>query len=105
MKQHPQIIEADLNRPEHQAAVRMLTASYALDPMGNGTPLDADAVSGRKITPAAGARRREGKRSPSCRNALTVWCAEPTRAKVSKKCTIVSRTCASGSRTTAPLSS
>lgn len=31
---------ADFDRPEHQRAIRALTAAYALDPMGNAAPLD-----------------------------------------------------------------
>jgi len=34
-----QIVEADLNRPEHCGAVVALTDAYARDPMGNGRPL------------------------------------------------------------------
>jgi GNAT superfamily N-acetyltransferase len=37
-----EIVEADLNRPEHQHAVLELTDAYARDPMGNGKPLSAD---------------------------------------------------------------
>ncbi len=33
------IVQADLDRPEHQQAVLDLTAAYALDDMGNGGPL------------------------------------------------------------------
>jgi predicted transcriptional regulator/GNAT superfamily N-acetyltransferase len=39
-----EVIEADLERAEHQRAVRELTAAYALDPMGNGGPLPADVL-------------------------------------------------------------
>lgn len=35
------IIEADLDRAEHQRAVADLTNAYAMDPMGNGKPLAA----------------------------------------------------------------
>jgi len=35
------IIEADLNRAEHQNAILALTNAYAMDPMGNGGPLPA----------------------------------------------------------------
>lgn len=35
------VIQADLDRPDHQRAVRELTAAYAADPMGNGAPLSA----------------------------------------------------------------
>jgi len=34
-----EIVEADLDRPEHQQAVIELTDAYARDPMGNGKPL------------------------------------------------------------------
>lgn len=34
-----EIVEADLDRPEHQHAVLELTDAYAKDPMGNGKPL------------------------------------------------------------------
>jgi GNAT superfamily N-acetyltransferase len=34
-----EIVEADLERPEHQQAVVELTDAYARDPMGNGRPL------------------------------------------------------------------
>ena len=34
-----EIVEADLDRPEHQHAVIELTDAYARDPMGNGRPL------------------------------------------------------------------
>lgn len=34
-----EIVEADLDRIDHQSAVLALTAAYALDPMGNGGPL------------------------------------------------------------------
>src|SRR5688572_17379122 len=33
------IVQADLDRPEHQAAVVALVDAYAQDPMGNGAPL------------------------------------------------------------------
>jgi ribosomal protein S18 acetylase RimI-like enzyme len=33
------IARADLNRPEHQAAVLQMTRAYAQDPMGNGSDL------------------------------------------------------------------
>jgi GNAT superfamily N-acetyltransferase len=38
-----EIIEADLQRPEHQAATLELLDAYARDRMGNGAPLSADA--------------------------------------------------------------
>jgi GNAT superfamily N-acetyltransferase len=34
-----EIVEADLDRPEHRKAVLELTDAYASDPMGNGKPL------------------------------------------------------------------
>ncbi len=34
-----EIVEADLDRPEHQHAVLELTDAYSRDPMGNGKPL------------------------------------------------------------------
>lgn len=34
-----EIVEADLERPEHQQDVLALTQAYARDPMGNGGPL------------------------------------------------------------------
>jgi len=43
------IVEADLARPDHARDVVALTQAYALDPMGNGAPLDA-AVGARLIT-------------------------------------------------------
>ena len=39
-----EIIEADLDRPEHQRDVLAMTVAYALDPMGNGGPLSDDAL-------------------------------------------------------------
>jgi len=38
------ILRADLDRPDHQAAVVALTAAYALDRMANGAPLPADVL-------------------------------------------------------------
>ena len=38
----PVIVEAALDRPEHQEAVVAMTAAYALDRMGNGGPLPPD---------------------------------------------------------------
>lgn len=38
-----EIVEADLNRAEHQHAVVELIDAYAMDPMGNGKPLSAEA--------------------------------------------------------------
>ena len=37
-----EIVEADLNRTEHQHAVVELTNAYAMDPMGDGKPLSAE---------------------------------------------------------------
>ena len=37
-----EIVEADLDRPEHQHAVLALTDAYAGDPMGNGRPLSKE---------------------------------------------------------------
>ncbi len=37
-----EIVEADLNRTEHQQAVVELIDAYARDPMGNGRPLSAE---------------------------------------------------------------
>jgi ribosomal protein S18 acetylase RimI-like enzyme len=39
------VVEADLSRPQHQAAAAGLIDLYARDPMGNGKSLDADAKS------------------------------------------------------------
>jgi GNAT superfamily N-acetyltransferase len=39
-----EIIEADLPNSDHQREVLALTATYALDEMGNGGPLAADAL-------------------------------------------------------------
>jgi GNAT superfamily N-acetyltransferase len=36
------VVEADLTRPAHQEAVIAMIDAYARDPMGDGTPLDAD---------------------------------------------------------------
>ena len=41
MERLAEIVEADLDRVEHQRDVLALTAAYALDPMGNGGPLAA----------------------------------------------------------------
>jgi ribosomal protein S18 acetylase RimI-like enzyme len=38
------IVEADLNRPDHQRDVVALTAAYALEPTGNGGPLPPDVL-------------------------------------------------------------
>jgi GNAT superfamily N-acetyltransferase len=37
-----EIVEADLDRTDHQAAVVELIHAYATDPMGNGRPLSAE---------------------------------------------------------------
>ena len=37
------MVEADLARPDHAAAVLALLAAYSADPMGDGRPLSADA--------------------------------------------------------------
>jgi ribosomal protein S18 acetylase RimI-like enzyme len=37
-----EVVEADLNRPDHQNAVVELINAYAADPMGNGKPLSHD---------------------------------------------------------------
>lgn len=39
-----EIVEADLNLPEHQRDVVALTAAYALDPMGNSGPLPPEVL-------------------------------------------------------------
>ena len=44
MKEIAEIVEADLNRAEHQNDVLALTAAYALDPMGNGGPLSTESL-------------------------------------------------------------
>lgn len=44
MNEEVQIVEADLDRVEHQRDVQFLTAAYALDPMGNGGPLPTDVL-------------------------------------------------------------
>ena len=38
------ILQADLDRPDHQAAVVAITAAYALDRMANGAPLPPDVL-------------------------------------------------------------
>jgi len=38
------ILQADLSRPDHQAAVVAITAAYALDRMANGAPLPPDVL-------------------------------------------------------------
>ncbi len=39
-----EIVEADLNRPDHQSTVLELIDAYARDPMGNGGPLSEDVM-------------------------------------------------------------
>lgn len=39
-----QIVEADLDRPDHQRDVLALTSAYALEPMGNGGPLPPEVL-------------------------------------------------------------
>ncbi len=41
-----EILEADLNRPDHQGAVLALVDAYARDPMANGAPLSDEARRG-----------------------------------------------------------
>jgi ribosomal protein S18 acetylase RimI-like enzyme len=41
-ERQPHIVEADLDRPEHQRDVVAMTAAYALDAMGDGGPLSAE---------------------------------------------------------------
>lgn len=49
------VVEANLERSDHQAAVRTLTQAYACDPMGNGRPLPehvlADLIPGLRAHP------------------------------------------------------
>jgi GNAT superfamily N-acetyltransferase len=45
-----EIVEADLARADHEAAVVALTAAYALDPMGNDGPLSGDVL--ERLIPA-----------------------------------------------------
>jgi len=40
---HIQIVDADLSRPDHQAAVVELIDAYSRDPMGDGKPLSDEA--------------------------------------------------------------
>lgn len=47
-EREPVIVEADLDRSEHQNAVIALTTAYAIDDMGNGSPLPSE-VTGRLI--------------------------------------------------------
>lgn len=44
MEHRVEIVEADLARAEHQRDVLALTAAYALDPMGEGTPLPPEVL-------------------------------------------------------------
>jgi ribosomal protein S18 acetylase RimI-like enzyme len=46
MKTPVDIIQADLERADHQRDIVALTAVYALDPMGNGGPLPAETLAG-----------------------------------------------------------
>src|SRR5215469_2579664 len=39
-----QVVEADLNLPDHQRDILVLTAAYALDPMGNGEALPRETL-------------------------------------------------------------
>ena len=39
-----EIVEADLDRADHQQAIIALTSAYALDPMGNGAPLPMETL-------------------------------------------------------------
>jgi GNAT superfamily N-acetyltransferase len=50
MGPHVQIVEADMDRIDHQRAVLALTAAYALDAMGNGGPLSPDVL--ERLIPA-----------------------------------------------------
>jgi len=45
-------VQADLENPDHQAAVLFLADAYSRDAMGDGTPL-APAVRERLIAPAS----------------------------------------------------
>ncbi|MGD9636003.1 MAG: hypothetical protein AB7U97_22170, partial [Pirellulales bacterium] len=38
------VVEADLDRPEHQQAIRDMLDAYSRDPMGNGRPLPPDVL-------------------------------------------------------------
>lgn len=55
MSEQPLIVEADLSRPEHQAATLELLDAYAADPMGDGRPLSdrarRDVISGLQRHP------------------------------------------------------
>ncbi len=44
MKPHVEIVEADLERVDHQRDVVAMTAAYASDAMGNGGPLPPDVL-------------------------------------------------------------
>lgn len=45
MESHePVVVQADLDRPDHQEAVVAMTAAYALDEMGNGGPLPQEVL-------------------------------------------------------------
>ncbi|HYF91123.1 MAG TPA: GNAT family N-acetyltransferase [Symbiobacteriaceae bacterium] len=41
--QSAEIVEVDLNRPDHQQAVLEMMDAYSMDPMGDGHPLSAEA--------------------------------------------------------------
>ncbi len=45
MRVQAEIVEADLNRADHQRDVIAMTAAYALDPMGNGRHLEEETLS------------------------------------------------------------
>jgi GNAT superfamily N-acetyltransferase len=45
----PRIVQADLDRPDHQSAVLALISAYAEDAMGNGGPLPEDVL--RRLIP------------------------------------------------------
>jgi GNAT superfamily N-acetyltransferase/predicted RNA-binding protein with PIN domain len=62
-----EIIEADLNRTDHQQAIVALTAAYARDPMGTGGPLDDDLL--RQLIPGL-------KRHPTTRVFIAYMNAE-----------------------------
>src|SRR5580704_19329661 len=88
------------------AARRYRRRPYTYTPAYRGfvkTRIAVETVSGRNtVAPPV---RLDGNPRPSFRKVFTVWHAEPTREYVSKKWTIVSRICASGSRATLPTSS
>ena len=63
-----EVVEADLNRPEHQDATLELLDAYARDPMGNGAPLPADVR--RRLIPGLRAH-------PTTIVFLAYWGGEP----------------------------